>query len=80
MKLTYPLAQALTNLRANGDFKVFLQALVEDVNDETQRALSTEGAMCHRAQGAALKMQAIYKTCVEAPAALEKFKTIPNKQ
>lgn len=80
MKLTAPLAQALTNLRVSGDFKVFLQALVEDVNDETQRALSTEGATCHRAQGAALKMQAIYKAFVEAPAALEKFKTIPPKQ
>ena len=79
MKLTPQLAQAFTNLRVNADFKVFLEALVEDVNDETQRALTTEGAMCHRAQGAALKLQEVYKAFAEAPKALEKFKQAQSR-
>jgi hypothetical protein len=73
VKLTPQLAAALVNLRNNADFKLFMGAVVEEVNAETDRALSTEGAQCHRAQGAALKMRDLYKTFAEAPAALEKF-------
>ena len=74
MKLTPQLAAALTSLRGNADFQVFMNAVVEDVNAETDRALTQEGALCHRAQGAALKLREVYKTFAEAPAALEKFK------
>lgn len=75
MKLTPQLAAALTNLRNNADFQLFMGAIVEEVNAETDRALGTEGAQCHRAQGATLKLRELYKTVAEAPAALQKFQS-----
>jgi hypothetical protein len=72
VKLTPQLAAALTNLRNSADFQLFMSAVV---NAETDRALATEGAQCHRAQGAALKLRELYKTFAEAPAALEKFQS-----
>lgn len=75
MKLTPQLAAALVNLRNSADFQLFMGAVVEEVNAETDRALVTEGAQCHRAQGAALKLRELYKTFAEAPAALDKFQS-----
>lgn len=75
MKLTdQKLVQALTNLRGNSDFRVLLEALKEDERDETQRSLKLEGAQCHRAQGAVLKLQEIAKAFADAPETLGKFK------
>lgn len=75
MKLNDPkLVQALTNLRGSSDFRVFLEALKEDGSEEANRSLKLEGAACHRAQGAALKVQEILKLNAEAPETLVKFK------
>jgi hypothetical protein len=74
MKLTPQLASALASLRSSSDFQVFMNAIVDEVNTETDRALASEGTQCYRAQGAALKLREVYKTFIEAPAALEKFK------
>lgn len=75
MKLTdQKLVLALTNLRGNSDFKVLLAALKEDEIEETTRSLKLEGATCHRAQGAVLKLQEIAKAFEDAPNTLTKFK------
>lgn len=66
-------AQALTNLRGNSDFRVFMEALQEDTRVETTRSLKLEGAPCHRAQGAALKLQEIVDAFAGAPEALGKI-------
>lgn len=80
MRLTVELAQAFVNLRTSGDFKVFLDALQEDEREETQRALTSEGPTCHRAQGAALHCQLLLSIFRQAPIALEKFKQNPPKR
>jgi hypothetical protein len=72
----HKLAQALTNLRGNSDFRVFMEALKEDARAETTRSLKLEGAPCHRAQGAALKLLEIEEGFAAAPDALVKI----NKQ
>ncbi len=75
MKLTDPkLAQALTNLRGSPDFRVYMEALKEDEREEATRSLKLEGALCHRAQGAALKLQELAKVFEDAPTALGKLK------
>lgn len=74
MRATAELAQALVNLRSNSDFKVFLEAVKEHEREETQRALTTDGVACHRAQGVALYCQTLQKLYSSAPADLEKVK------
>lgn len=79
MKLDPQLAQALTNLRVNADFKLFLNALKEDEEAETDTVLKTEGTQCARAQGAVLKLRQLQVCFANAPTTLERFKTIPPK-
>lgn len=75
MKLTErKLVLALVNLRGNSDFQTLMAALKEDERDETTRSLKLEGAACHRAQGAVLKLQEIEKSFADAPDMLTKFK------
>ena len=74
MKLTdAKFVQALTNLRDSPDFRVFMEALKEDEREEANRSLKLEGAQCHRAQGAALKLQEIAKCYADAPETLVKL-------
>jgi hypothetical protein len=79
LKLTPQLAQALTNLRVNADFKLFLSALKEDEETETDTALKTEGTQCARAQGAVLKLRQLQEQFMNAPNTLERFKINPPK-
>jgi hypothetical protein len=51
-----------------------MAALKEDEREETTRSLKLEGATCHRAQGAVLKLQEIEKCFIDAPDTLSKFK------
>lgn len=76
MKLEQKLALALTDLRATPAFRVFMEAMKEDERVETQRSLQSEGATCHRAQGAVLKLQELQRLYADAPAMLEKFKQV----
>lgn len=75
MKLTKELSEALTGLRESRNFKVFLDALMEDEKAETTRSLSLDGPACHRAQGAVLKIREIADAYENAPAAFEKLKS-----
>lgn len=80
MKLTKELCEAAVNLRESRWWKIFLEALKEDESTEIQRSLQLEGALCHRAQGAALKLQTILKFCDDAPVNFEKLKNTQPKQ
>lgn len=75
MKLTSELAQALANLRGNRDFAVVLEALKENLKEETKRCCTHEGSSVLRAQGAVATVQWYLDSFDEAPSVLEKFKT-----
>jgi hypothetical protein len=68
------LCEAILGLRENRAWKIFLEALKEDELLNIQRALQLEGPPCHRAQGAALKLQEIRKFIDDAPANFEKLR------
>jgi hypothetical protein len=74
VKPTKELTQALTNLRGNSDFKVFVEAIQEDMLNAVKLSLRSEGAPCHRAQGEALYCEAVLETIRTAPDTLIKFK------
>ncbi len=79
MKLTPEIAQALTNLRGNGDFKVFLEGAKEYESNEKQNCVDREGPNLFRSQGAVKALQSLLSAFDNAPNALEKFKTKQGK-
>lgn len=79
MKLSPALAQALTNLRGNADFKVFWEGVKEYESDRTKACIDGEGAVQLRASGAVKALQALQDAFNNAPTTLEKFKTQQGK-
>jgi len=79
VKLTPQLSQALTNLRGNADFKVFLEGLKEYEADRKQACVENDGLPLYRAQGAVKTLQFLQQWFVDAPSTLEKFKNQQGK-
>lgn len=79
MKLTPQLAQALTNLRGNRDFKIVLEGLEEHTKEESVRCEEGDGPVLYRAQGAVKALKWWTGTFDEAPVTLEKFKKQPQQ-
>jgi hypothetical protein len=75
VKLTAQLAQALTNLRGNRDFEVFLEGVKEDEREFLQRCADGDGTALYRAQGGAKALQTLLANFTAAPQTLEKHKT-----
>lgn len=75
MKLNPQLAQALTNLRGNADFKVFLEGVKEYEVESQQACVTNDGLPLYRAQGATKALQFLQQMFAEAPVTLEKFKS-----
>ncbi len=75
MKLTAPLAQALTNLRGNRDFETFLEGVKEDERAFLQQCADGEGTILYRAQGGAKALQAVLKAYADAPNTLVKHQS-----
>ena len=79
MKLTPQLSQALTNLRGNADFKVFMEGLKEYEADRQKACVDNDGLPLYRAQGAAKTLQSLQQWFADAPSTLEKFKQQQGK-
>lgn len=79
MKLTPQTAQALTNLRSNRDFDIFLGGLKEYELELTTRCIDGSGETQLRAAGGVKALQAVKKAFDEAPKTLEKMKTNPQQ-
>ena len=77
LKLTAKTAQALTNLRGNRDFDVFLEGVKEYEAEQVQLCVGSEGNNLYRAQGAVKAIQSLQQAFAEAPVTLEKFKKPP---
>jgi len=75
MKLDADLAQALTNLRNNQDFKVFVSHMSHDSEQLMERlVMTTDDATVPVLRGQARQMAHIMKAISDAPAALEKLR------
>lgn len=79
MKLTAPLAQALTNLRGSKDFAVVMEGMAEHKAEETQRCVEHEGSIQLRASGAVKTIQQWQDFFRDAPAVTEKLKSQQGK-
>lgn len=73
------LYQALTNLRANGDFATVLGALKIAEQESLEMCRSKDGPPLYRAQGAATVYKELLETIATAPQTLEKFKNQPPR-
>lgn len=80
VKLTPQLAEALTNLRGNRDFKTVLEAMQEHEREATQQCIDGDGAVQLRASGAVKALQWWKDAFATAPAAFEKFKQQAQQQ
>lgn len=67
--------QALTNLRGNGDFNTFVEALKAAEMESLLTCRMGEGAPLHRAQGSSQTLRELLDTIAQAPTTLEKFKS-----
>lgn len=75
MKLDEKLAQALTNLRSNADFRTFVDAMHAMTVEELNKVLSqVEPIHIGRQQGRTLVLQEINKMIADAPTVLDKLK------
>lgn len=75
MKLNEKTAQALTNLRGNRDFEVFLEGVKEYEANRQQACVDNDGTPLYRAQGEVKALQSLQKAFAEAPATLIKIKS-----
>ena len=75
MKLNAQLAQALTNLLQNGDFKVFLSALGDDAEFLLEKlVMMPTDQEVDVVRGQARQLSLILKAVAEAPSVLNQLK------
>ena len=74
--LTRQAAQALTNLRRDADFAVFVNWLEECSEKVKEECFLAEDIALYRAQGKVFATRGIIEAYEKAPATLEKFKQV----